>query len=118
LCNGTRLRITGLQKNLIEAQIMTGSAKDESVFIPRIPIIPSDYPFQFKRMQFPVKVCFAMTINKSQGQTLKTVGIDLREDCFTHGQFYVACSRVSTPTSLVILAPTGNTSNVVYKEIL
>ncbi|KAL4098553.1 hypothetical protein QTP88_023139 [Uroleucon formosanum] len=67
LCNGTRLRITDLQKNLIEALIMTGSAKGKSVFIPRIPMIPSDYPFQFKRMQFPVKVCFAMTINKSQG---------------------------------------------------
>jgi len=99
LCNGTRLRITDLQKNLIEAQIMTGLAKGESVFIPRIPMIPSDYPFQFKRMQFPVKVCFAMTINKSQGQTLKIAGIDVREDCFSHGQFYVACSRVSMPTN-------------------
>ncbi|KAL4132492.1 hypothetical protein QTP88_009631 [Uroleucon formosanum] len=56
LCNRTRLRITDLQKNLIEAQIMTGSTKGESVFIPRIPMIPSDYPFQFKRKQFPVKV--------------------------------------------------------------
>ncbi|XP_060855376.1 uncharacterized protein LOC132933058 [Metopolophium dirhodum] len=118
LCNGTRLRITDLQKNLIEAQIMTGFAKGESVFIPRIPIIPSDYPFQFKRMQFPVKVCFAMTINKSQGQTLKIAGIDVREDCFSHGQFYVACSIVSMPTNLVILAPTGKTSTVVYREIL
>ncbi|KAL4131460.1 hypothetical protein QTP88_008771 [Uroleucon formosanum] len=61
LCNETRLRINDLQKNLIEAQIMTGSAKGESIFIPRIPMIPSDYPIQFKRMQFPVKVCFAMT---------------------------------------------------------
>ncbi|KAL4142948.1 hypothetical protein QTP88_005336 [Uroleucon formosanum] len=91
LCNGTRLRITDLQKSLIEAQIITGSAKGESVFISRIPMIPSDYSFQFKRMQFPVKVCFAMTINKSQGQTLKTSGIDVREDCFSHGH-YVACS--------------------------
>jgi len=45
---------------------MTGYAKGESVFISRIPMIPSDYSFQFKRMQFPVKVCFSMTINKSQ----------------------------------------------------
>ncbi|KAL4143309.1 hypothetical protein QTP88_005655 [Uroleucon formosanum] len=79
LYNGTRLRITDIQKNLIEAQIMTGSAKGESVFILRIPMIPLDYSFQFKRMQFPVKVCFAMTINKSQGQTLKIAGIDVRD---------------------------------------
>ncbi|XP_022166649.1 uncharacterized protein LOC111031137 [Myzus persicae] len=118
LCNRTHLRITDLQKYLIEAQIMTGYAKGESVFIPRIPMIPLDYPFQFKRMQFPVKVCFAMTINKSQGQTLKITGIDVREDCFSHGQFYVACSRVSMPSNLVILAPTGKTANVVYREIL
>lgn len=118
LCNGTRLRITALQKNVVEAEIMTGSAKGESVFIPRIPMIPSDYPFQFKRMQFPIKVCFAMTINKSQGQTLKIAGIDVREDCFSHGQFYVACSRVSMPGNLVILAPEEKTSNVVYREVL
>jgi len=66
---------------------MTGSAKGESVFIPRIPMIPSDYPFQFKRMQFPVKICFAMTIHKSQGQTLKIAGIDVREDCFLMDNF-------------------------------
>ncbi|XP_060845791.1 uncharacterized protein LOC132925411 [Rhopalosiphum padi] len=118
LCNETRLRITDLQKYLIEAQIMTGSLKGESVFIPRIPMIPSDYPFQFKRMQFHVKVCFAMTIYKSQEQTLKIAGNDVREDCFSHGTFYVACSRVSMPTNLVILAPTEKTSNVVYREIL
>jgi ATP-dependent DNA helicase PIF1 len=81
-------------------------------------MIPSDYPFQFKKMHFPIKVCFAMTINKSQNRTLKIVGIDIREDCFSYEKCYVACSRVGTPTILVILAPTGNTSNVVYREVL
>jgi len=69
-------------------------------------------------MQFPVKVCFAMPINKSQMQTLKFAGIDIRKDCFSHGQLYVACSRVSTSTSLVILASAGITVNVVYREVL
>ncbi|KAF0748837.1 piggyBac transposable element-derived protein 4-like [Aphis craccivora] len=69
-------------------------------------------------MQFPVKACFAMTINKSQEQTLKIAGIDVREDCFSHGKFYVASSRVGMPTNLVILAPIGKTSNLVYREIL
>lgn len=107
-----------LHKNLVEAIVITGCARGESVYIPRIPLIPSEYPFEFKRLQFPLKVCFAMTINKSQGQSLKTAGIDLRVDCFSHGQFYVACSRVSSPSSLVILAPEGRTANVVYKEVL
>jgi len=69
-------------------------------------------------MQFPVKVCFAMTINKPQGQTLEFAWIDVRKDCFSHGQFYVAYSRVSTPTNLVISALTGISSNVVYREVL
>jgi len=59
-----------------------------------------------------------MTINKSQEQTLKSAGIDIREDYFSHGQLYVTCSRVSKPTSLVILAPTGITTNVINKEVL
>ena len=118
MCNGTRLQVTALNKNFIEATIFNGCARGESVFIPRIPLIPSEYPFQFKRLQFPLKVCFAMTINKPQGQTLRISGLDLREDCFSHGQFYVGSSRGSSSSSLVILAPNGKTTNVVYKEVL
>ena len=118
LCNGTRLQIKALYKNVIEATIFTGCGQGEVVFIPRIPLIPSDYQFQFKRLQFPVKLCFAMTINKSQGQTLKLAGVDLREDCFSHGQLYVACSRVSSASKLTILQPDGRTKNTVYKEVL
>ena len=62
LCNGTRLRVKSLHKNVIEATVFTGCARGESVFIPRIPLIPSEYPFDFKRLQFPLKVCFAMTV--------------------------------------------------------
>jgi len=100
LCNGTRLRVKTLHKNVIEATIFTGCGMGETLFLPRIPLIPSDYHFQFKRrLQFPVKVCFAMKINKAQGQSLKVAGVDLRNDCFSHVQLYVACSRVSSPDS-------------------
>ncbi|XP_074100590.1 uncharacterized protein LOC141528444 [Cotesia typhae] len=71
LCNGTRLQVKVLHKKVIEAMIFTGKYEGETVFIPRIPLIPSDYHFEFKRLQFPVKVCYAMTINKAQGQSLK-----------------------------------------------
>ena len=61
-----------------------------------------------------------MTINKSQGQSFETVGVDLRTPVFTHGQFYVAASRVTSKAGLCILLPpdTTKTSNVVYPEIL
>ncbi|XP_074108440.1 ATP-dependent DNA helicase pif1-like [Cotesia typhae] len=118
LCNGTRLQVKTLRKNLIEATIFTGKYEGENVFIPRIPLIPSDYHFKFKRLQFPVRVCFVMSINKAQGQSLKLAGVDLQSDCFSHGQFYVACSRVSSSENLIILQPEKRTKNVVYKEVL
>ena len=118
LCNGTRLTIKNLYPHLIEATILSGCGKGEDVFIPRIPLIPSNLPFNFRRLQFPVSLAFAMTINKSQGQTIKVVGLNLVEPCFSHGQLYVACSRVSNPKNLFVLSPSGSTKNVVYRGAL
>lgn len=104
--------------NLIEATILTGKAKGENVLIPRIPMIPTDMPFEIKRLQFPIRLAFAMSINKSQGQTLQVCGINLEEPCFSHGQLYVACSRVVLPQSLFIQARDGKTKNIVYLNVL
>ena len=65
LCNGTRLAVKKLMPHVIEATIITGLAAGQDVFIPRNPIIPSDLPFQFRRLQFPVRISFAMSINKA-----------------------------------------------------
>ena len=66
-----------LKKNfLIECTILTGNGTDETVFTPRIPMILSELPFQFKQLQYPIKLTFGMTINKAQGQTLRVAGID------------------------------------------
>ena len=88
--------------NVIHATILKGKFKDE-VLIPRIPMIPSDMPFEFKRIQFSIRVAFAMTINKSQGQSLSVTGLNLDNPCFCHGQLYVACSRVGKPTKQKML---------------
>ena len=45
---------------------------------------------EFKRLQFPVRLAFTMSINKTQGQPFKVTGVDLTEPCFSHGQLYVA----------------------------
>jgi ATP-dependent DNA helicase PIF1 len=93
LCNGTRLVIKKLMKNVIEAIILHGKFQGENILLPRIPIIPTDVPVQFKRLQFPIRLAFAMTINKSQGQTISVCGLDLNASCFSHGQLYVVCCR-------------------------
>ncbi|XP_044756839.1 uncharacterized protein LOC123315244 [Coccinella septempunctata] len=96
LINGTRLLVFAVTDVLLTAKIVTGRFSGRSVLIPRMDLTSSDknIPFVLKRRQFPVKVCFALTINKAQGQTFDKVGIYLATPVFSHGQLYVAFSRV------------------------
>jgi ATP-dependent DNA helicase PIF1 len=121
LCNGTRLIVQELMDRVIKAQIITGDAIGETVYIPQIKLTPTNtgYPFTLSRTQFPIKLAFAMTINKSQGQTFTKVGVSLLQEVFAHGQLYVAFSRVKSQGQLfVLLKPQQTaTTNVVYTQI-
>lgn len=124
LCNGTRL-IAGrvLSPRLLEATIACGKNAGRQVFIPRLPLQPPDdaFPFRWERRQFPIRPAFAMTVNKAQGQTLGRVAVFLDEPVFSHGQLYVAASRVGRPADLRFALPAGSlgaTCNVVYTEVL
>jgi ATP-dependent DNA helicase PIF1 len=59
--------------NIIEATILNGKFKGENVLLPHIPMILTDIPFEFKRLQYPVRLAFTMTINKAQGHRNKCV---------------------------------------------
>ncbi|XP_015161034.1 uncharacterized protein [Solanum tuberosum] len=129
LCNGTRLICLNFKTHVISAKIVSGDFKGKHVFIPRIPLLSSQdekLPIPFKRTQFPIRLCFAMTINKAQGQTLDFVGIYLREPVFSHGQLYVALSRAKSSDHVkILIRPTipdsyddHSTCNIVYNEII
>ncbi|KAE9539872.1 hypothetical protein AGLY_005124 [Aphis glycines] len=128
LCNGTRLVVTELRRHNFRARVLVdgdGSAQDD-VIIPAIPMTTGDeddLPLKIKRIQFPVRLSFAMTINKSQGQTFDRVGLLLLSPVFTHGQLYVAFSRVRNTQSVKVgMYDDGNgrfvTKNIVYREVL
>lgn len=123
LCNGTRLVVKALHESGLDAVILGGQFHGQRRYIPRILLTHEmqEGGWTHHRRQFPVRLCFAMTINKAQGQSLNRVGVDLRLPVFTHGQLYVALSRVTDVDRLDVLLPEqsdARVENIVYPEVL
>jgi Helicase len=114
-----------MRERVLEAQILSGDHAGEIALLPRISLLPASsdsLTVRFRRRQFPVRLAFALTINKAQGQSVKHVGLDLSNPVFSHGQLYVGLSRVTARQNLRLLlppdAPFFSTPNVVYNEVI
>ena len=120
MCNGTRLCVTRLGRRCIQARILGGDFDGQEWLIPRIELqsSPDEHAFIVRRTQFPVRLCFAMTINKAQGQSFDVVGVDLRLPVFSHGQLYVALSRVTNVHNIAVLSQGERVTNIVWPEVL
>ena len=92
LCKNVRVKI--LQISTFKIKVLTLGEVQSIRYIPRIRFkINHPIGFTLVRTQFPLQLAYAMTKNKSQGQTLPWSVNDVSVESFSHGQEYVAVSR-------------------------
>ncbi|KAK3878377.1 hypothetical protein Pcinc_016961 [Petrolisthes cinctipes] len=112
ICNGTKLLIIRLDSTNAQGKIIDGRYTGEIYYIPRILFITQDdlHGVPFKRLQFPLRLAYAFTINRSHGSTLDIAGGCLRNPVFTHGQLYVLLSRATSRSNIKVLTTRNNTT--------
>ena len=103
LMNNTKVIVREVGRHLITVEILMGHRR---FVLPRI-VFRLNLPqsgLTIERRQFPLRLCYAITVKKSQSQTLDKVCVDLREHPFAHGQLYVAASHVRNSNNILILS--------------
>ena len=103
--------------------MLSGSFYKQLRLIPYIKLtsIDGELPFIISRRQFPIRLCFTITVNKSQGQSFNFIRVNLRILVFTHRQLYIALLRITDIYRLSLLLPQDRdsiTANIIYPEVL
>ena len=94
--NNTRVKLLKITKRYISCQTL--GTRPVHIVLPRIRFnfrLPYGQSFTMTRLQFPLRRAFALSVHKSQGQTLEKATIDARGGFFAHGHLYVGLSRVT-----------------------
>ena len=68
--------------------------------------------------QYPMRLAWAITIHKSQGQTFEKVIIDMSQGSFAPGQLYVALSRCISLEGIELLRPLKKSDVIVNKQLI
>jgi len=131
IAKNTRVKIVNISPYII--RVCTLHPTNPKYYnIPRIRFtvtLPYGRSIKMERRQFPLRLAYSMTYNKSQGQEFDKVCVDIRKHPFTHGHLYVALSRIRIASNLRLFTnPSSNTktdefaeppivTNVVYKQL-
>ena len=95
---------------------------NDILILPRIPMTSSagtKLPFILTRLQFPIKVAYALTINRSQSQTFTgKCGILVPKSVWCHGQIYVMFSRSGNPDNIFVWANQDEFTDLIQADKL
>ncbi len=122
--NGTRYIVERMTANFLFLISASGTHKGSRLSLPRMNCAPGtdEFPIPgFRRRQFPIRICFSMTVNKALGQSVTgKLGVDLTNPCLADSQLYVALSRATHAKDVYIYTTFGHhkTKNVVCSEVL
>jgi hypothetical protein len=122
IINGTMLKLIAIGRHYATFKVLTGkSAGSIEILLKSVFSISSEasgLPFTIIRRQFPIIPAYCLTVHKAQGQTMARVGLIFESDPFTHGQLYVALSRVSGWDSVYVMCQDGDIRNCVMQFLL
>jgi hypothetical protein len=118
MANGQKGLIHAITLRMLTVLLLRPGART-FVQVPRIDITvtPRNGRLTFIRRQFPITLAYAMTVHKSQGQTLSRFGIDLRQQCFSHGMAYVALSRARRAQDVAVLVTPAYRVDVNHQDV-
>jgi ATP-dependent DNA helicase PIF1 len=95
LSTNTRVQIDRISRYVIRVKTLGTPAK--FITLPRIRFrfkLPYGHSYYMLRTQFPLRLAYCMSLNKSQGQEFSKVLMDITEPSFSHGHTYVGLSRI------------------------
>lgn len=124
LINGTMLKLLAVGSRYIQCQIISGRATGGIELLMKcvFSITPeaSGLPFTITRRQYPIIPAYCLSVHKAQGQTIQLCGLIFESDPFTHGQLYVALSRVASWDCVFVHLHSGVTDihNCVHKHLI